>query len=70
MTNTSRMAVVTSPTRFGFTPVDVFFGTVQERPERIVVMSGEALRNEATGEVVVFVAREGTTLITTPLETV
>ena len=70
MTYTSRMEAVTSPTRFGFTPVDVIFGSVIERPDRIIVMSGDALRNEATGEVVEFIAREGYTLQTTPLETV
>lgn len=68
MTRTSFMVVATRPTRFGFTPVDVFFGEVRERPDRVMVVAGDLLRNDATGEVVTFKGREGSTLVTEPVE--
>ena len=65
MTHTSRMEAVTSPERFGFTPVTVLFG-VTRAVTRVVTMPGDLLREDATGALVEFVAREGTTLITRP----
>jgi hypothetical protein len=59
------MVVVTNPQRFGFTPVEVWFGVARATP-RTVTVAGDLLR-DATGKVVEFVAREGDTLITKPL---
>jgi hypothetical protein len=67
VTHSSRMVVVTTPERFGFRSADVFFGTVRERPDRTVICTGDALQNIETGEVCVFVAREGMTLVTEPM---
>ena len=61
------MVVVTAPRRFGFTPVDVFFGVVRERPERTIITPGDLLRDDATGEIGEFVAREDGKLIITPV---
>jgi hypothetical protein len=58
------MASVTSPERFGFRSVDVFFGIVRPRPDRVVVVRGDLLQNIETEEVRVFVAREGNTVVT------
>jgi len=67
MTRTSRMCVVTSPARFGWVAVDVLFGTVRDRADRVTVLAGDAVRNLETGEVRVFVSREGTALVTEAL---
>lgn len=67
-TTSSRMLVVTRPLRFGWRPVDVLFGTVRPREDRDVVMAGEPVQNVETREVRLFVAREGNTLLTAPLE--
>lgn len=66
--HTSLMLAITTPARWGYTPVDVFFGTVRERPDRVVVEAGELLRHDATGEVVVFKGRLGADLVTASTE--
>jgi hypothetical protein len=62
------MVVITNPTRFGYTPCDVFFGEVRERPERNMIIAGsnDCLLVDPSGNVVEFVAREGSKIITKP----
>jgi len=65
MIRSSLMDAVTSPSRWGYTPVDLFFGEVRERPDRVVVHKGELLRHDQTGAIVVFLGRQGANLLTT-----
>lgn len=64
---TSRMAAITNPQRFGFEPVDIFFGVVRPRPERVVTCKGDLLRDLATGQVVTFEFRQNDEVHTAPL---
>lgn len=64
MIHSSYMVAITSPARWGYSSVDVFFGAVRERPDRVVVEAGDLLRRDETGEIVVFKGREGNSLVT------
>ena len=45
MTHTSRMAAITTPSRFGYEIVDVFFGEVRVRSDQTLAMINDLLRD-------------------------
>lgn len=67
-TLTSEMVVVTTPARFGFELVDIFFGEVRVRPNQTRVERGDILRDLKTGALGEFVSRCGTELKLLPVK--
>lgn len=61
MTRTSRMDAITTPARWGYEVVDVFFGEVRVRKNQTIAFKGDLLRKD--GIVREFIAREGTELV-------
>lgn len=61
--NTSVMAAVTTPSRWSYEIVNVFFGEVRVRANQAVAMKGDLLRDMDDGSVVEFIGRDGDTLI-------
>jgi len=61
--NTSVMAAVTSPIRWSFEVVDLFFGEVRVRKSQVVAMKGDLVRDLETGEVSEFLGRDGDMLL-------
>ncbi len=66
MIHSSLMAAVTTPSRFGFTIVDIFFGEVRPRRNQTVAMKGDYLMDDS-GQVFLFEGREGDTLHLEPI---
>ena len=66
-TTTSMMQAITTPSRFGFEVVDMFFGEVRDRRDQTIAVRGDLLRNIATGEIREFRGREGRIIHTNPL---
>ena len=71
MSRTSRTAAITSPARWGFELVDVFFGQVRPRATQTVVVAGDLLSpvlpegvdDSAPRPVYKFVARENDEIV-------
>ena len=61
--NTSVMAAITTPARWSYEVVDVFFGEVRVRANQTIAMKGDLLRDMDDGSIVEFIGREGTSLI-------
>ena len=57
------MAAVTTPSRWSYEVVNVFFGTVRVCANQAVAMKGDLLRDMDDGSVVEFIGRDGDTLI-------
>jgi len=69
MTSTTPMlCAVTSPSRFGYEIVDVFFGQVSVRMNQTIAVArpegrGDLLRDKTTGKVAEFLGRTGNQII-------
>jgi hypothetical protein len=61
------MAAITTPSRFGYEIVDVFFGEVRVRSDQTIAMVNDLLR-DGEGNVFKFQGREGNDLILAPVE--
>jgi len=61
------MAAITTPSRFGYEIVDVFFGEVRVRSDQTIAMINDLLR-DGEGNVFEFQGREGNDLILAPVE--
>ncbi len=64
---TSRMDAITSPHRWGYEIVDVFFGKVRVRRNQTIAMKGDCLR-DGSGKVWVFQGRTNNDLHLDPLD--
>ena len=61
--DTSVMAAITTPARWSYEGVDIFFGEVRVRANQTIAMRGDLLRDVDDGSIVEFIGREGATLI-------
>lgn len=62
--DTSVMKAVTSPIRWSYEIVDIWFGEVRVRKSQTVALAGDLLRDLETGEIVELQGREGDMLLT------
>ncbi len=62
--DTSIMKAVTSPIRWSYEIVDIYFGVPRVRKNQVVAMAGDLLRDLETGEIVELRGREGDMLLT------
>ena len=61
--DTSVMAAITTPARWSYEVVDIFFGEVRVRANQTIAMRGDLLRDMDDGSVVEFIGRKGDALI-------
>ena len=61
-TRTSRMVAITGPSRWGLERVAVFFSKVIPLKSQVVVVRGDCVRDQQTGNLYTFHWREGDSL--------